>query len=263
MPLSQEDITKIYQIREKLLTTYKAALSQEQKNRIKIHLSKLESIIEDIENGEEINPERLNIFSADLKKSSEENNSIDDTYNEEVSFAALIDIVKISENSKDKEMDLIYSFFLYFENHFFNIFTPKYLKLDYQFNKKRDLLFSQFDAFRVLLKQYKDDLELLSDIKFKSQLDQYKVRVEQQKKYLLVKLSELIHGFKDFTKDLLNDVKYGKNGFINFEDVFKSNLSIDETEFEDWSMLDIIKEADRFLEEFIDILRMPDFRRNV
>lgn len=255
MSLSQHDIEKIYQIKQKLLTTFKVTTSAEQKKRIKSYLAHIESILDDIERGLDVDPEKLNIFSSEFKNTEDiEENFI-------TNYSARIEIIKLNENIKDKEMDLIYSFFIFFENNFFNIFTPKYLKLDYQFNKKRDLLFAQYDAFKILLKQYKDDLDLLSELRVKAQIEQFKKRIDQQKKYLLVKLSELIHGFRDFTLDLLNDIKYGKNGFINFDEVFEVNF--ENNEFNGWKMGDIIKEAEHFFNEFLDILRMPDFRRSI
>ncbi|MBN2547036.1 MAG: hypothetical protein JXB50_14640 [Spirochaetes bacterium] len=259
MSLSKKEIEKIYQIKDRLLLTYKAASTDKQKKRIKSYLSKVELIIEDIERGVNIDPSELNIFSSALK--NEEEDIIEE--NDEFSYNVKIDKLKISEHNKDSEMDQIFSFFVYFENNFYTSLGIKYLKLDYNFNKKRDLFFAHFDSFKILLNQYIDDLGLLHELRFSNQIDQYKSRFEQQKKYLLVKLSELLHELRDFTRSLLNDLKHGKNGFINPDEVFENKLSFEKNEFEGMIMQDIIKEVNDFVEEFIEIIRMPDFRKNL
>jgi len=259
MSLSKKEIEKIYQMKDRLILTYKAALTEKQKIRIKSYLAKIELIIEDIERGVNIDPSELNIFSSALKNNEEENfEEIDN-----LSYNLKIDKIKISEHNKDSEMDQIYSFFVYFENNFYISLGVKYLKLDYNFNKKRDLFFAHFDSFKILLNQYIDDIGLLHELRFSNQIDQYKSRYEQQKKYLLVKLSELLHELRDFTRSLLNDLKHGKNGFINPDEIFENKLSFEKNEFEGMIMQEIIKEVNDFVEEFIEIIRMPDFRKNL
>ena len=68
MSFKDEDIEKIYRIKNQLLVTYKAANKEEQKKRISQYLKDIEIIIKEIESGNWVNPVKLNIITQSLKE---------------------------------------------------------------------------------------------------------------------------------------------------------------------------------------------------
>ena len=108
MSFSKEEIEKIYQIREKMLITYKAAVSDAQKKRISKDLAKIEKIIGHIEEGKEIEVDKLSLFSIESRNT--ENNVKKEEHDNRISYIAKIEILKLSDSNKDPEMNQIYSF---------------------------------------------------------------------------------------------------------------------------------------------------------
>ena len=262
MSFSKEEIEKIYQIREKMLITYKAAVSDAQKKRISKDLAKIEKIIGHIEEGKEIEVDKLSLFSIESRNT--ENNVKKEEHDNRISYIAKIEILKLSDSNKDPEMNQIYSFLIFFENNFAVPLDDMYLKLEYSLGKKRDIIFAHYQALQRLLKEYIDDIEILQDLKIKEQIEKYKSRIEQQKAYLLIKLSEFLHELKDLVNEIISDYKSGKSNFLNPKEKFQTSYLIKEkTEFEDMEMIDILYETVYFLEDFIEIIRMPDFRKNL
>lgn len=257
--MSHEEIEKIYNIKEKLLVTFKAASTGKQKRRISNYLSKIEKIIKDIEDGNIINHEELNIFSEELKKSR--NTKLKEKDESKISYLARIENLQISDKNKDSEMDLIYSFLMYFEKNFSVPLGSNYLKIDYYLSKKRELFFAHYEAVKHLLKEYIDDILLLDELKFNEQIEQYKSRLGQQKKYLFIKLSELLHELKEFYEEILSDKNTGRKSFFNPEEKYKYKFDVDDnSEFEGVDMGSIVNETYNFTNEFIEILRMPKFK---
>lgn len=257
--MTNDEIEKIYSIKEKLLVTFKAATTKESKRRISVYLNKIDQIIKDIEEGKSVNSEELNIFSEELRKVKVSKNIPDD--DSAINYIARVETLQITDKNKDSEMDHIYSFLIYFEKNFSVPLGINYLKIDYHLTKKRDLLFAHYEAVKHLLKEYIDDVLLLQELRFNEQIEQYKSRLTQQKKYLFIKLSEFLHGLKDFFEEILNDLNKGKQSFFNHEEKYKYKFDVNEkSEFEGFEMETIIQEAYNFTNEFIGILRMPKFK---
>jgi hypothetical protein len=257
MPLSNEEIEKIYNIKEKLLITYKASKTESSKKRIHKYISNIDRIIKDIENGKQIDPKELNIFSSELK-----NEKIKDKQDDRISYVAKIENIKISETNKDAEMDLIYSFFKYFENNFAIALSGTYLKIDYYLNKKRELVFAHYENVMHLVKEYIEDLKILNELKFSDQIEQYKLRLSQEKNYLLLKMNDFLLELKEFLLEIISDLELGNKSLFNPDEKFKSKFtSENKSDFDEVEIITIIYEALYFVNDFLDIIRIPDFKK--
>jgi|GEM_PF-1435576 len=259
MPLSKEDIERIYSMRDKLIITFKATSSETQKKRVSKNLAKIEKIIRDIESGKEIDPKELHLFSNNVKKNDDAVSNLN-----RMSYLAKIEVEQISENNKDAEMNQIYSFFKFFETNLITPLGDNYIKLDYHLSKRRDVLFAHFEALRHLMKEYVDDLNILTELRIQRQIETYKSRVEQQKAYLLIRLSEFLHELKELLDEIIAECESGRNSFFNPDEIFEVKYLINDyskTEYEGMKMMDIVYEALYFTIDFIEIVRMPDFRK--
>ncbi len=259
MSLSKKEIEKIYNIKDKLTITYKAATNNKQKKRIYKHLQQINKVIDDIEDGKYLDLNKLNIFSEDL--------NMDEIYESDleeirINYLAKVENLKISNNNKDSEMNQIYSFINYFEKNFSTPLGNNYLKLEYNLSKKRDTFFSHFEGINHLLNEYIDDINVLSELKFKEQIEQFKFRINQQKKYILVRLSEVLHEFKELISNIILDYDKGLNSIFNPNEryIYKYPKT-EKTDFDGIEMINILKEASYFIDDFLSILRMPDFRK--
>ncbi len=258
MALSKKEIEKIHEIKEKLTITYKAATSDKQRRRLNKHIKQIEKLLDDIDDGKVANLQKLNIFSEDTNEIDHINQIEEDRIN----YIAKVDNLKINKSNKDSEIDQIYSFFVYFEKHFSTPLGTNYLKLEYGYSKRRDTFFTHFENINHLFKEYIDDVKVLSELKFKEQIEQFKFRINQQKKYILVRLSELLHEFKDLIDEIILDFEKGHNAIINpLEQYIYKYPKTEKTDFEGVEMINLLKEASNYANDFLEILRMPDFRK--
>jgi hypothetical protein len=256
MPIDKDDEEKIYNLREKLLIIYKAASSDNQKRRVSKDLNLIENIIKDIENGKDVDLSKLNIFSND-KKELNKKETVDDHLN----YITKVEMIKMAEDHNDSELNEIYSFYIYFERNFFIPLQDNYLKIDYQYSKRRDVIFTHHDTLMHLFEEYINDYEVLKELKIKEQINTFKNRVEQQKAYLLIKLGEFLLELKNLLTELIASYNLGKNIFYNPDESFTPKFDKDRNDFENYKMKEIVQEAIYFLDDFIEIVRIPDFKK--
>ena len=67
---------------------------------------------------------------------------------------------------------------------------------------------------------------------------------------------------KDFISEIITDLEKGRQNIYNQEENFTTKFPTNETsEFDGFTMKEIIYEADFFTKDFIELIRMPDFRK--
>lgn len=255
MSLSDKEIEKIYRIKSQLLSTYKVSQKEEQKKRISHYIKEVDMIIKDIENGNWVNPVKLNILTQNVD--SEDNSSAN-----EKNYKNLVQIEKISDLNKDSELDQLYSYLNYFEEHFLPPMSQTNLKLDYALSRKRDDFYVKYDSVKHLVKEFIADFELLCKLTNKDQIDKYKERINLQKHHLLVKISELLNDIRDFLTLVITDLNEGRKSLFNAAEKYSNKFDkAKKGIFTGQTMEYIIRECAIFIDDFIDILRMPDFKK--
>lgn len=254
----QKEREKIYKIRDQLLITYKASTNEEQKKRINSYLRQIENIIKKLESGNWVNPIKLKILSEKISNNQDLEKIEEDT---QESYKNKIEIKKISELNKDPEIDEIYSYFLYFENNLRSPLSLSNLKIDYSLSKIRDDFFVRYDNVLHLLEELKSDIELLAKITNKGQIEIYKERLKQQKRHLLFKISEMLNELKNFLEKVITDIEEGRKSLFNPNEKYIIKFDTSKRSlFEGKTYKEIVFETYNFVNDFIDILRMPYFK---
>ncbi|HOV15129.1 MAG TPA: hypothetical protein PK771_12645 [Spirochaetota bacterium] len=259
MNTQKEELEKLYEIRDRLKKIQQINLKQDDKDKITSYLRDTENSIKEIEAGNWINPLKINQIKENLKQFD---NIIDNTtIDEDIDFD--VEKIEIIPNSKDVEMNTLYSYYKYFEDNFLTALNQSYLKLDYNLGKKRDDLFVKNDMIRHLIEEYGEDMNVLTSITNKEQSDKYRERLSHQKKYLFIKLSEYLRDFLDFLNTTITDINSGRKNIFNLNEKFlpKFTRNNNKNAFENLKFKDIIMKTKDFIEIFIDVLRLPDFKR--
>ncbi|HPO50432.1 MAG TPA: hypothetical protein PLO89_08930 [Spirochaetota bacterium] len=249
------DIEKLKKLREQIDNTYKTTTIKEQKERLSAYIREIDAVLKDIESGNWVNPVKLSIISEKAKIMD-----IDED-NEEIDFD--VEELEIIEGSKDVEMNTLYSYYKFFEDNFLSALNQSYLKLDYNLGKKRDDIYIKNDVMRHLIEEYSEDMKILFSISNKEQSDKYRERLSHQKKYLFIKLSEFLRFFLDFLGSLIVDLDMGRSTIFNQDERFLPVYSKNSKKnvFYNRKYKDIIYSAKDFIEIFIEVLRLPDFKR--
>ncbi|MCG8570546.1 MAG: hypothetical protein MJB14_10440 [Spirochaetes bacterium] len=259
MALTQEEIDKLYQIRDNLRTTYRASIKAEQKRRIAVSLKEVESIIEDVEKGNWVNPVKVNLFTKEGKQKDTENPQTEISYK----YQSKIVIEKLTEHNTDKEIDIMYSYFNFFSHHFLSVIQSPEFKLEYEYNRRKNDIITKFEKIETLINEYADDVEVYITVKGTEQESRYKERLLHQKNYLLIKIDEALKDLNDFLKIIIEGSGSKKSPIlINAEEEFYDNFSnAKNSMFFGTRILDVIIETRHFIEEFIHVLRIPNFKR--
>lgn len=256
MSLSKDEIEKIYKVRDKLKLTYKSSSNKTQKKRIAETLREVEEMIKAIENGEWVNPIKITQFSKNVvnEKKSEEQ--------VEFKFQHRVEQIKLSEVNKDVEMDKMYSYLVFFEENFLSIFKLKLCKFKHEYNKIIDDVLSQFELINKFIEEYISDIEILSTLTDKEQIQRYKERIMHQKNYILIKLNDTLFEFKNFLVEILDEHKRGYHTILVNPDEKYYSLSRHRSFLEGYKMIRVIDELVNMINEFINILRIPKFKRS-
>jgi len=255
MALSDEEIEKIYKIKSQLLSTYKISKKEEQKKRISHYIKEVDMIIKDIENRNWVNPVKLNILTQNV-------DGKDNIATDNKKYKNLVPIEKISDLNKDLELDQIYSYLNYFEENFIPPMSQTNLKLDYALSRKRDDFYVKYDSVKHLVKEFTADFELLCKLTNKEQIEKYKERINLQKHHLLFKISELLSDISSFLSLVITDLNEGRKSLFNAAEKYFNKFDKTKKDiFTGQTMEYIVRECSIFIDEFIDILRMPDFKK--
>ena len=248
-----KELEKLYKLREQLKNTHKITTLQEQKDRLSIYLKNIEFVIKEIESGNWVNPVKLSVISENVENLDIEKYDGDIDYD--------VEMIEIVPNSRDVEMNTLYSYYKFFEDNFLSALSQSYLKLDYNLGKKRDDMYVKNDIIRHIIEEYGEDMNILTSISNKEQAEKYRERLSHQKKYLFIKLSEYLRNFLEFLNIVISDLDMGRSNIFNQDEKYLPKFSKDKNVFENHKYKDIIRNAKEFIEIFIDVLRLPDFKR--
>ena len=191
-------------------------LIKKKKDKISSSIKDVKNITSEMEAGNWVNPVKLKLLNDNIKEfdilaTSTTTNKIKDE--DDIDFD--VEMVPIISNSKDSEMNTLYSYYKYFQENFMVALSQAYLKLDYNLGKKRDDLFVINDTISHLVEEYREDMNILTTITNKEQSDKYKERLSHQKKYLFIKLSEYLRTFLDFLNGVVVDLGEGRKNVFN------------------------------------------------
>jgi hypothetical protein len=75
-------------------------------------------------------------------------------------------------------------------------------------------------------------------------------------------MNDFLIELKEFLLEIISDIELGNKSLFNPEDKFKSKFtSENKSDFDDIEIITIIYEALYFVNDFLDIIRIPDFKK--
>jgi len=254
--LSKDEIERIIDIKKSLELTHKSSTNLEQRQRLKKQLDEITAIIEDINDGKWVNPLKIKLFST--KKNTDDNNIKKDTSQHEVHYDK-VTIIKLTANSHDDEMDIVYSYFKFFDENFYHVLSLRNLKLRFDAGKKRDDILSSYDIIQRLFEQYIKDLNQSYQIGEKSK-EQINLRNNTEKYGVLVRIQDFFQQLNllviEINKGLLQGEKIVLNPdekYFNQHDITGCGI------FEGLKIHEIFLEMGKFLTIFLSKISIPEF----
>lgn len=252
MSLTEDEKQKLYGLQKKLTMILKTSTNSGQRKRISKELDTVNSIIQDVEKGREVDAGKLRLFSS--KKTGMSSEAPPDKKH---GFADLIEIVNISGRSKDSEMNEIYSYVAFFEKNLMEVIEIGF-KLDYDINKAREDFIVHYNKLQRDIEEYKHDVDTFDSIINHDKTVLYQRRLREQKNTIFMKLGEV---FKELRKILLTIKNSPETLLINKNDTFNHRAAaFDNSIYEEKHYIEILGICLDFIDEFKHVLRSPNFR---
>lgn len=252
MSLSKEEIEKLHEIRKTLHLTFKSSVNGTQRLRLKKDLDELDGIIQDINDGKWVNPAKVKLFSKSRKNNDEETELKNDNIEENYSLVA---VKKIAEHINVQEIDIIYSYFYFFDENFYQVLSTRNLKLRFEAGKKRDEILSDYDYITRLLEQYKSDI--LTGAKVK-EVNLSRLNIERFT--LFTKLSDFFKSLLELVEEINKGISSGEKIALNPDEDFFDNHDISNYGlFEGKKIKDILIQLEVFIRIYLTKINIPDF----
>lgn len=264
MSISDKDKKKLNEIHNLLSITLKSSTLANQKSRILKNLKTVESLLNDINEGKWINPIKLrnilNGFSNQTSIKTNKQNTTQINHNTPEGYLEKIEIVNISRLNNDYEIDCIYSYFEYFKRNFLQPIGKNNLELNYNLNKKRDEFINKSENIDKLLKDYREDLEILTQITEKEKAKYYNSKFVQRRKNLFLQCAEMFVIGNKFTNKIIHDRASDDGGVFNGDHIFVGKYNLNNSSiFERQTNYYILKELKTFTEEILSFLNIPGY----
>ncbi len=261
MSLSKDEIARIYELKKKLDVTYKASSNSDLRKRVKKDIDDLELVISDIENGRWVNPVKLKLFSKTSMPSTDGNNQNPETGTKNT-FLGNIEITKITRNSRDQDMDQIYSWLIFFDTNFYPALTIQNLRLKYEYGRRRDDLLLDYDLTKRQIEQYKDDNDTYQNLPNENQRRMYEERIFQERNAIIIKINELFTAFKNLMIICDKSIKDNDSIVANpLEKYYNPHNKEKKSIFEGIEIETIIRNFIDFCEAYIEMLKLPAFMK--
>jgi hypothetical protein len=257
----RQELESKTQVLKQLEGVYKTSTSLFQKKRVLREINNVKSLIQNLKGrllmsgSDEEEFLGFSDFAAPVAAAPGEPRFVQHAY----SLLGYIPVSRHRDDSRDREIDAIVSYGVFFEKNYLPLLSDYYIKLNFSHSIKRDTFYPRHMEIKKALKEYNYELDILNREEFDS-IAHYRDKSVIHKvrhRYLLL-LDRYFKDLRDFLDGVLDDLRTG--GTIVLNPYEKVNLS----EFEDNRRLDglsvaeILEEMRAFSGEFTRFLSMPD-----
>ncbi len=244
----QDELLSNKMVLKQLEGVYNTSSDALQKKRVAKDINVMKKMIKSLEG-------KLVVLGLENEIIEEEDAGIGDDYD----ILGLIAVNKVREGSKDREIDAIVSYMIFFEKNYLSILSEYYIKLDFNHSGKRDEFYPKFMEIKKIINEYNYELEVLNREEYNSiAFYRDKSLVHKIKHRYLLALDKYFKELKSFLKILIDDNAEGGIIVLNSND----RLILDELErnrkLDGYTVMDTIIEMYDFTVEIIKFLSLPD-----
>jgi hypothetical protein len=179
---------------------------------------------------------------------------------EEYQSLSKVPMVSLGPGADSKDVNLLYSVLVFFEEQFFPAISDKHIKLDFTLGQERDGFYNRLENCKRNLRNLQntlEDMHLATREDQKSQLLEMKVRYSR---YFMNESATFFKGVITFWEPILEDIKEGGHRCMNPEDYIEINRKLEQPSILDGVLVEkVIERLVILIRELIDYLRLPDF----
>ncbi|KPJ86648.1 MAG: hypothetical protein AMS17_11495 [Spirochaetes bacterium DG_61] len=250
---SRERIKSELEIKERILKqlegVYKTSRDGFQKKRVLKEIEEIKSTIKNLK-GKLV----IRSFEDDLEEEEEVEEE------QPASILSFIEVFPFRNDSRDREIDAVISYMIFYEENYLPILCEYYIKLDFNHSIKRDMFYPRFMEIKKILKEYNYELDILNREEYNSiAFYRDKSIVHKIRHRYLLSLDKYFKDLRSFLDILIDDYKTSGNIVLNPHGI----LSLSEFErnrrLDGYMVIDCLSELHAFSVEFIRFLGMPNF----
>ena len=246
-----EQIVKSIKILEGVLKT---SIDRAQKIRVKNDISKLRIKLREMYPDANLK-ELENAVISNMMTIS--NNKRKKTLND-YEFLCNIDIIDVSPYIEDREINEASSILKYFEDRIWGILSDQHTKLDFSNSSERDALSRKIDECNRTFKAFCLTLEDIKKAKPGEYLTQLIMIRIRQGRLLLFDIHSFYKSANEFISDLIQNSIEGGTMILNPDERVEYADFEQFKTFENWILLDALKETQDFINEALEAINVPE-----
>ena len=247
------EIVKSIRLLESVLKT---TTDKNQKLRVTRELSKLREMLQELYPDSDLKELEDAIFSDLMAIQKEEEISLKD-----YEHLKDVEVEIISPHKEDKEINEVASLMKHFEEKIWTALTDQHIKLDFSNSSERDTLHRKLDecnrAFKTFC-QTIEDIEKSRSSEYLSQLHLMRIR---HGRLFLFEIYYFFKSLRKFISDLLSNLEIGGNMIMNPDDIIEYADYEEHRIFDNQSVIDVLSFADKFIEEVLEFINVPDIKQ--
>ncbi len=249
-----EEIVKSIKLLNSVLKT---STDNKQKERVKVEISKLRKMLQDLYPDSDVK-ELEDAISSDFMVIHRGN----DVSLKDYKFLKDIEIEVVSAHKEDREINEIASLMRYYEERIWVAISEQHIKLDFSNSAERDVLYRKIDECNKAFKSFCqtiEDIEKSRSTEYVNQL--HLMRVRHGRLFLF----EIYYFFKssmEFVSNLIASYELGGNMILNPDDIIEYADYERYRIFEDQTIIDILVYAQKFIDEVLDYINVPDIKKD-
>ena len=180
---------------------------------------------------------------------------------EHESILSQFNVVKISPNSNEHEINMIGTLLNILDMEFIPAIMDTHVKFDYSHAAERDGVIKHMENIRRNVKVLTETIEEYAQTEkqeFREQLGRMK---NKQARIFITEAYDVFKKFKEFVDGILTELESGNNVILNLDDPINFNPRFEKaTLLENNSIEEALRTFDRFLDEALDNIDIPNLK---
>ncbi|BDA78101.1 hypothetical protein LPTSP3_g10310 [Leptospira kobayashii] len=255
MPLTQEQIlelTKLQKMLRHLEKIERNAKNDTQKERVAFDIERYRRRVQEV--SPEGVPENLDQAMQNVKARAENPGT-------KHKVISQYPVMKITPNANDTEINQIGTLVNIMDLEYIPVVGDAHIKFDYSHATERDSVLKYMENLRRNMKILIETIEEYAAAdkqEFREQLSRMK---NKQSRIFIAESYETFVKFQEFLHSVNDEIKEGNNVIMNMEEPIKFNPRFEKaTMLEGRSIMEALREFQQFVDESVDLIKLPSFR---
>lgn len=252
----QSEYKKLIKLKKQYEGVLRTTRNPSQQQRVSKDVQNIEHQLDHLK--KQVSPEEFESWEKGGSSSpaaSKQNRTFEDYQN-----LSKVPMVSPGPGSDNKDVDMLYSVLVFFEDQFFPAISDNHIKLDFTLGQERDGFYNRLENCKRNLRNLQstlEDMKLATSEDQKSQLLDMKVRYSR---YFMNESATFFKAVINFWEPILEDIKEGGHRCMNPEDYIEINRKLEQPSLLDGVLVEkVIERLVILIKELIDYLRLPDF----